>query len=53
MGGVWPEDETTFTDCGRCILTSKDGSKTLSPSADDPRAIKLTERGGRVLLSMP
>jgi len=35
------------------VLTSKDGSKTLSLSADDPQAIKLTERGGRVLLSMP
>lgn len=46
MGGVWPEDETTFADCGRCILTSKYGSKTLSLSADDPRAIKLIEREG-------
>ena len=35
------------------VLTSKDGSRTLTLSADDPRAIKLTERGGRVLLSMP
>ncbi|NOS77776.1 MAG: hypothetical protein HOP35_07500 [Nitrospira sp.] len=35
------------------VLTSKDGNRTLTLSADDPRAIKLTERGGRVLLSMP
>lgn len=35
------------------VLTSKDGSRTLTLSADDPQAIKLTERGGRVLLSMP
>jgi len=35
------------------VLTSKDGSRTLRLSPDDPKAITLLERGGRVLLSMP
>lgn len=35
------------------VLTSKDGSRTLSLSPDNPKAITLVERGGRVLLSMP
>lgn len=35
------------------VLTNKDGSRTLSLSPDDPVAIKLTERGGRVLWGAP
>jgi hypothetical protein len=35
------------------VLSSKDGSRTLTLSPDDPKAITLVERGGRVLLSMP
>ena len=35
------------------ILTSKDGSRTLTLSPDDRFAIKLVERGGRVLWSAP
>ncbi len=35
------------------ILTSKDGSRTLTLSPDNPKAITLVERGGRVLFSMP
>jgi hypothetical protein len=35
------------------VLTSKDGSRKLTLSPDDPKAITLVERGGRVLLSMP
>ena len=35
------------------VLTSRDGSRTLTLSPDDPKAITLVERGGRVLLSMP
>jgi hypothetical protein len=35
------------------VLTSKDGSRKLTLSPDDPKAITLVERGGRVLLSLP
>ncbi|HEU4685707.1 MAG TPA: hypothetical protein VFS39_14460 [Nitrospira sp.] len=35
------------------ILTSKDGSRKLSLSPDEPVAIKLTDRSGRVLWSAP
>lgn len=35
------------------ILTSKDGNRTLTLSPDDRLAIKLVERGGRVLWSAP
>ena len=35
------------------ILTSKNGSRTLTLSPDDRFAIKLVERGGRVLWSAP
>lgn len=35
------------------ILTSRDGTRTLALSPDDPKAIKLTERGGRTLLALP
>ncbi len=35
------------------ILTSKDGSRTLTLSPDDRSAIKLVERGGRVLWGAP
>lgn len=35
------------------VLTSKDGSRTLTLSPDDRLAIKLVERGGRVLWSVP
>ncbi len=35
------------------VLTSKDGSRTLTLSPDDRRAIKLVERDGRVLWAVP
>jgi hypothetical protein len=35
------------------VLTSKDGSRTLTLSPDDRSAIKLVERGGRVLWGAP
>ena len=35
------------------VLTSKDGNRTLTLSPDDRSAIKLVERGGRVLLGLP
>ncbi|MBI3357452.1 MAG: hypothetical protein HY038_11915, partial [Nitrospirae bacterium] len=35
------------------VLTSKDGSRTLTLSPDDPKIIKLVERGGRVLWTVP
>jgi hypothetical protein len=35
------------------VLTSKDGSRTLTLSPDDQKAIKLAERGGRVLWAVP
>jgi hypothetical protein len=35
------------------VLTSKDGSRTLTLSPDDPKTIKLAERGGRVLWAVP
>jgi len=35
------------------VLTSKDGSRTLTLSPDDPKTIKLTERGGRILWAVP
>ena len=35
------------------VLTSKDGSRTLTLSPDDRVALKLVERGGRVLWSAP
>ncbi len=35
------------------VLTSKDGSRTLTLSPDDRLAIKLVERGGRVLWAVP
>lgn len=35
------------------VLTSKDGSRTLTLSPDDRSAIKLVERGGRILWGAP
>jgi hypothetical protein len=35
------------------VLTSKDGNRTLTLSPDDRSAIKLVERGGRVLWGVP
>ncbi len=35
------------------VLTSKDGSRTLTLSPDNPKAIKLAERGGRILWAVP
>ncbi|HKY73087.1 MAG TPA: hypothetical protein VJL88_14305 [Nitrospira sp.] len=35
------------------VLTSRDGNRTLALSPDGPVAIKLTERSGRVLWSVP
>jgi hypothetical protein len=35
------------------VLTSKDGSRTLTLSPDDRLAIKLVERGGKVLWAVP
>jgi hypothetical protein len=35
------------------VLTSKDGTRTLTLSPDDRSAIKLVERGGRVLWGAP
>lgn len=35
------------------VLTSKDGSRTLTLSPDDRMVIKLVERGGRVLWGAP
>jgi hypothetical protein len=35
------------------VLTSKDGSRRLSISPDDRSAIKLVERGGRLLWGAP
>jgi hypothetical protein len=35
------------------ILTSRDGNKKLALSPDEPAAIKLTDRSGRVLWSAP
>lgn len=35
------------------VLRSKDGNRTLTLSPDDPSAIKLVERGGRILWSVP
>lgn len=35
------------------VLRSKDGNRTLTLSPDDPYAIKLVERGSRILWSAP
>ncbi len=35
------------------VLLSKDGNRTLTLSPDDSSAIKLVERGGRVLWGVP
>lgn len=35
------------------ILTSKDGTRTLTLSPDEPSFIKLVEQGGRVLWGVP
>jgi len=35
------------------VFTSKDGSRTLTLSPDEPSAIKLVERGGHVLWGAP
>jgi hypothetical protein len=35
------------------VLTSKDGTRTLTLSPDDRMTIKLVERGGRVLWGVP
>lgn len=35
------------------VLSSKDGTRTLRLSPDDPLAIKLVERGGQVLWGAP
>jgi hypothetical protein len=35
------------------VLRSKDGSRTLTLSPDDPSVIKLVERGGRILWQAP
>ena len=35
------------------IMTSRDGNKKLTLSPDEPAAIKLTDRSGRVLWSAP
>ena len=35
------------------VLTSRDGSRTLALSPDGPVAVKLTDRSGRVLWSVP
>lgn len=35
------------------VMTSKDGTRTLTLSPDDRQAIKLVERGGRVIWAVP
>jgi hypothetical protein len=35
------------------ILTSRDGNRTLALSPDGPVAVKLTDRSGRILWSVP
>jgi hypothetical protein len=35
------------------VLTSKDGTRTLTLSPDERTAIKLVERGGRILWAVP
>jgi hypothetical protein len=35
------------------VLRSKDGSRTLTLSPDEPSAIKLVEQGGRILWGAP
>ncbi len=35
------------------VLRSKDGTRTLTLSPDDPSVIKVVERGGRVLWGAP
>jgi hypothetical protein len=35
------------------VLRSKDGNRTLTLSPDEPSAIKLVERGGRILWGAP
>ena len=35
------------------VLRSKDGSRTLTLSPDDPSVIKLVEQGGRILWGAP
>ena len=35
------------------VLRSKDGTRTLTLSPDDPSVIKLVERGGRILWQAP
>jgi hypothetical protein len=35
------------------VMTSRDGNRTLSLSPDDSKAIKLSDRGGRVLWAIP
>ena len=35
------------------VLRSKDGSRTLTLSPDEPSFIKLVERGGRILWEVP
>ena len=35
------------------VLRSKDGSRTLTLSPDEPSVIKLVERGGRILWEAP
>lgn len=45
--GLDPQGEVGF------ILTSRDGNKKLALSPDEPLAIKLSDRSGRVLWSAP
>jgi hypothetical protein len=35
------------------VLTSRDGGRTLALSPDGPVAVKLTDRSGRILWSVP
>ncbi len=35
------------------VLTSQDGSRTLAVSPDGPVAVKLSDRSGRILWSVP
>lgn len=45
--GLDPQGEVGF------ILTSRDGNRKLALSPDEPLAIKLSDRSGRVLWSAP
>lgn len=51
--GVWLESSLDANGEVGFVLTSKDGSRTLTLSPDDHKAIKLAERGGRVLWAVP